>query len=77
MMWNRIRSTDPLGRITTSVFDTTNRLAATIDPLGQRTSFSYDLRDELIRVTDPLGHIATTVFDNLLTPVASVDPLLN
>ena len=37
---------NPLGQITTSVFDTTNRLSATIDPLGNRTSISYDFADD-------------------------------
>ena len=44
-----MRTTNPLGFSTTSVFDTTNRLAATVDPLLNRTSFSYDFADDPIR----------------------------
>ena len=46
------------------MFDTTNRLVATIDPLGNRTSYSYDFADDQIRVTNPLGFVTTGVFDN-------------
>ena len=77
MSWNLIRTTNPLGQITTSVFDMTNRLAATVDPLLNRTSMSYDLADDPIRTTNPLGFITTSVFDKLAEdPSASVDPLL-
>ena len=40
---NLIRTTNPLGQINTSVFDLANRLVAQIDPLGNRTSFAYDV----------------------------------
>ena len=37
--WNLIRTINPLGFITTSVFDSVNRLVATVDPLVNRTSY--------------------------------------
>ena len=69
--WNQIRVMNPLGEITTSVFDTSNRLVATIDALANRNSISYDLADDPIRMTNPLGFITTNVFDKLLRTVAA------
>ena len=69
--------TNPLGQITTSVIDTTNRVAAVVDPLGDRVSMTYDFADDQVRMTNPLGFVTTGVFDKLLRPVDSVDPLLN
>ena len=58
-----IRTTNPIGAITTQIFDANSRVVATIDPLGLRTSYGYDVSSNLIRTTNPLGQISTTVFD--------------
>ena len=59
------------------MFDLGNRVSAQIDPLGNRTSYSYDASWNLIRVTNPLGFITTSVFDTKNRLAATVDPLLN
>jgi YD repeat-containing protein len=37
-----VRTTDPLGRISTTVYDRVGQTVATIDPLLNRTSFVFD-----------------------------------
>ena len=52
---NLIRTVNPLGQINTSVFDLANRLVAQVDPLLNRTSYSYDVAWNQVRMTNPLG----------------------
>ena len=66
---------DPLGNITTTLHDSVNRLTARIDPLGNRTSFTYDVDSRLIRTTNPIGAITTQIFDANSRLMATVDAL--
>jgi YD repeat-containing protein len=50
---------------------------ATVDPLGNRTSYSYDKLNRVIQITDPLGGLTTAVFDAAGNQTALVDPLGN
>ena len=58
-----ISTTNPLGIISTAVYDAANRRVASIDPLGNRSSLSYDAANRPIRTTNPLGIISTAVYD--------------
>ena len=51
---------DPMGRITTTIFDALNRPVVTIDPMNNRTTTTYDGDGEVIQVIDPMGRITTT-----------------
>jgi YD repeat-containing protein len=46
-----ISLTDPLGNITTTVFDAASRSIATVDPLGNRTSVGYDAANRPVTTT--------------------------
>ena len=59
------------------MFNGANQAIATINPLGNRTSFGYDSAGNPIRVQNALGQIATSVFDNNRRQVAQVDALGN
>ena len=50
---------------TCAVRSTTGRheVAATVDPLGNWTSYSYDALNRPVTTTDALGHVATVVYD--------------
>ena len=69
----------PLGRTrrvavsVPNVYDMVNRLVATVNPLGFRTSFGYDAASQQVSVTDALGNISTTVFDPDGRTLAKVD----
>ena len=52
-------------------------MIASIDPLLNRTSTTYDAASRPIRTTNPLAFISTSVYDLDNRLVASVDPLLN
>ena len=51
------------------------RLKATINPLGHRTSYAYDAFSNQIRVQDPLGNITTSVFDSQKRLKATINVL--
>ena len=67
--------TNALGNTTTSVFDSLQRLIATVDPLGNASSVSYDVAGNPVEQINPLGAIWTTVYDDAGRVSASVDPL--
>jgi RHS repeat-associated protein len=46
-----------------SEFDMLDRRVASIDGLGNRTTFTYDSRDHVTSVTDPLGNVRRFEFD--------------
>ena len=48
-----IRTTNPLGFITTSVFDKLLRPVASVDPLLNRTTTTFDVVNRQIRITTP------------------------
>jgi YD repeat-containing protein len=78
-----IRRTDELNNATNYEFDSNGNRTAVIDPLGHRTSFGYDARDQLISVTtaDPDGagplapSVTTYTHDAAGNQVRVTDPL--
>ncbi|MCE2938164.1 MAG: SEC-C metal-binding domain-containing protein [Armatimonadota bacterium] len=53
-------------------------MTASVDPLGNRTSYAYDNAGNQTSVTNPLGFITTSVYSaNSNRMSASVDPLGN
>ena len=53
-------------------------MTASVDPLGNRTSYAYDYAGNQTSVTNPLGFITTLVYSaNSNRMSASVDPLGN
>ena len=49
--------------MTTTLYDNAGNVQATVDPLGNRTTYAYDSQNRQIAVTDALGHVSTTVYD--------------
>lgn len=56
---NRIKTTDPLDRVTEFEYDGLNRMVKSIDPAGGESSYEYDALGHLVQSTDPLGHVTT------------------
>jgi RHS repeat-associated protein len=71
---------DPLGHITTNVYDALNRLARTIDPsatgtgAGNATQYTHDGADQLTAVTDPRNLITSYTIDGLGNLIALNSP---
>ena len=53
---------DPMGRVTTTVFDALNRPIVVIDPMGNATTTTYDADDEVVQTVDPMGRITTATY---------------
>ena len=69
---------DPLGRVTTTVFDALDRPTVVIDPhVSGHTTTTYDGDSEVIQVVDPMGRITTTTYDNRGWVATVTDPLGN
>jgi RHS repeat-associated protein len=71
---NQVWTTDPLGNVTLSSYDTSGDEIAHFTPLnttsGALTSCTYNSFGEVLTLTDPLGHVTTNTYDthgNLLT----------
>ncbi|MCX4030004.1 putative Ig domain-containing protein [Endozoicomonas sp. SM1973] len=65
-----IKTTDPLGNVTTTVYDLAGREVGTVDALGQRTEMAYDAYGRLISTRYSDGSVATKTYDregNLLS----------
>jgi RHS repeat-associated protein len=70
--------TDALNHTTTLSYDaTTRRLTTQTDPLGDVTSFTYDVNGNLLTMTDPLGRITTLTEDALGRLTQQQDALNN
>jgi len=60
--------TDPLGNVTTNVYDTNGNLTLVTSPAPNNsagasvTHFTYDTKGELLTITDPLGHVTTMTY---------------
>jgi YD repeat-containing protein len=52
-----------------------NRVTGTIDPLGDRTTYTYDTHGLLRTVTDPLGQVTTQAYDACNRLCTVTDPL--
>ena len=69
---------DALGYRTTNIFTTatSNQLRATVNPLGDRTTYTYDANGWLTSVKNPLGNRTTYVYDSVGQRIATVNPNL-
>ncbi|MEU8185564.1 DUF6531 domain-containing protein, partial [Micromonospora sp. NPDC049047] len=65
--------TDPLGNVTTTVWDRFDRKQAETDALGRTTRWSYDDDGNLVEVTRPDGSRATATYNDLGQPVLVTD----
>ena len=50
---------------------------SSIDPMGNRTTTTYDGDGEVIQVVDPMGRITTMAYDNRGWVATVTDPLGN
>ena len=56
---NVISQTDAKGRTRQRFYDVLRRLTKEIDPILGETTYTYDVRDNLLTVTDANGHTHT------------------
>jgi RHS repeat-associated protein len=61
------------GRTTRYEYDAANRLVATVDPLGGRTSLVLDPNGNVVRSTDALGRVVETSFDGRNRPTEVIE----
>jgi YD repeat-containing protein len=66
---------DPLGNVSTNVYDVMGRLIATVDGEGARTSYSYDLAGRPVEAQDPLEQRSTIQYNSLDQVEVQVDAL--
>lgn len=74
---NRIRTTDPEGRITTVEYDSVLHTfpEKTYNPINQLTQQTFNpANGEVAQVTDPNGFVTTTTFDVFNRKVAEIKP---
>jgi RHS repeat-associated protein len=71
-----ISSTDPLGRVTRSQYNSLNQILQVTDPIQGATSFSYDGNGNLLTLTDALNHVTTWTYDSMDRVATYTDPLL-
>jgi YD repeat-containing protein len=72
------QSIDPQGNALTFTWDGQMRLVAVTDAIGQVTTLSYDLPDDIwkiTKVTDPFGRSATFTYDVAGRLMTSTDVL--
>ena len=50
-------SIDPMGHMTTTLYDADGEVTESIDPLGHATTTLYDADGEVTESIDPLGHM--------------------
>jgi YD repeat-containing protein len=65
-----VSSENPLGAIATQVYNVLQQLVARVDPMGDRTSYSYDAVGRRTGTTNPLGYINTSVTASRAAPLA-------
>jgi RHS repeat-associated protein len=70
-----LTETDAEGNVTTNQYDAAGQLTATIDPLGNKTSYVYDDRGEQIETTNPDGTTTQTQYDAAGHVTAQIDEL--
>ena len=73
----RIRTTDPLGRMTQFEYDATGRVIKTIDPLNRATSFTYDADGNRISTTTPEAITTKFNYNQRGEQTSKVDPANN
>jgi RHS repeat-associated protein len=59
---NNVTSKDPMGRITTTVFDALDRPTVVVDPMSGHTTTTYDADGEALTVADALGRVTTNTY---------------
>ena len=62
---NPIRSIDPLGLVTRSVYDQLDHVISSTDPAGQITQFTYDVYGNRSSLTDPRNIKTVFSYDSL------------
>jgi RHS repeat-associated protein len=70
-----IQVKDPLGRLTTTVYDSRGLVLATANPLNQRTTSAYDSMGWRTSLTDPLGRTTGYRYDVAGQRLGVVNPL--
>jgi len=67
---------DPLDERTTEqrFYDAMDRLVASLDALGNATTFGHDARDRVVRVTTPLGRSTRLRYDRVGNLIEETDP---
>ena len=71
----KVRSIDPLARVTHFEYDHAQRMVAMIDPLAREALFDYDADGNLIRQVSPLGFTNSYVYNMRKERIAMTDPL--
>src|SRR5262249_46378200 len=66
---------DAYGNKTTFEYDTFRRLKDTIDPILNRTTYSYDNAGNVLTMQDARGDTTTTVYDDRNRVVQTIDAL--
>ncbi len=69
-----IKEVNPLGQVSSSVWDRYDQLLVRTDPLGRTTSYSYDEAGDLVAITRPDGSQPTAEYNELHLPVTVTDP---
>lgn len=72
---NETSKRDPLGRITSKVYDELNRLKESIDPVAGVTKYTYDALDNVTSIIDSAGRATTYAYNGFsdLTEIVSPD----
>jgi RHS repeat-associated protein len=68
------RVIDPLGHITTNVYDAAGNLVSVTDPGNHTTRYNYNQNNQLTQVTDVLGHHSDYIRDWAGHAVTTIDP---
>jgi RHS repeat-associated protein len=66
---------NPLGQVTTTLYDDIGQNIATVNARGYRTTYAYDAAGRRTAVWNPRGFRTTTVYDAAGRTVATVNPL--
>ena len=75
-MATRSRCADPMGRVTTTVFDALESARrSSTDPMGEPTTTTYDADSEVVQTVDPMGRITTATYSVARLGATVTDPL--
>lgn len=70
---NPIAVTNALGKVAMYSYDARNRKVAQVDPLGNRTEWSYDFEGNNLTITDALSRVTSNSFDSMNRMVSTTD----
>ncbi|MDR1282916.1 MAG: hypothetical protein LBK99_19145 [Opitutaceae bacterium] len=65
--------TDPLGRTTTYVYDSTGHITEETNPLGKKTATTYDANGNPLTITDVLGRVTKNTYNAQGLPATLTD----